>query len=103
MTREVPYPTPGEILREEFLIPMGITPYRLAKSIGVPQRRIGEILAGHRAVTVDTSLRLSRYFGLSEGFFLGLQSDYDLARAKESLADVLDQIERLPLPEAELA
>lgn len=63
--REIPYPTPGEILREEFLIPLGITQYRLAKEIGVPQRRIGEIIAGRRAVTVDTGLRLARFFGFS--------------------------------------
>jgi addiction module HigA family antidote len=62
--RKVPYPHPGEILLEEFLKPMGITQYRLAKEIGVPQRRIGEIVAGARAVTADTGLRLSRFFGL---------------------------------------
>jgi len=60
--RTVPYPHPGSILRHEFLEPMGITQYRLAKSIGVPQRRIGEIVAGTRAVTVDTDLRLARFF-----------------------------------------
>lgn len=91
--REIAYPTPGEILVEEFLKPMGITQYRLAKSIGVPQRRIGEIISGKRSITVDTGLRLSRYFGLSDGFWIGLQADYDVARAKESLADVLAQIE----------
>lgn len=93
MVREIAYPTPGEILVEEFLKPMGITQYRLAKSIGVPQRRIGEIISGKRSITVDTGLRLSRYFGLSDGFWIGLQADYDVARAKESLADVLAQIE----------
>ena len=93
MVREIAYPTPGEILVEEFLKPMGITQYRLAKSIGVPQRRIGEIISGKRSITVDTGLRLSRYFGLSDGFWIGLQTDYDVARAKESLADVLAQIE----------
>ena len=74
--RQVPYPHPGEILMEEFLKPMGVTQYRLAKEIGVPQRRIGEIVAGTRAVTVDTGLRLSRFFGMSEGFWIGLQMDY---------------------------
>jgi addiction module HigA family antidote len=69
--RKIPYPHPGEILMHEFLEPMGITQYRLAKEIGVPQRRIGEIVAGTRAVTVDTGLRLSRYFGTSEGFWTG--------------------------------
>ena len=66
--RQVPYPKPGEILLEEFLKPMGISAYRLAKEIGVPQMRISEIVAGKRAITVDTGLRLSRYFGLNDGF-----------------------------------
>ncbi|HLF97844.1 MAG TPA: HigA family addiction module antitoxin [Methylococcaceae bacterium] len=92
--RELPHPTPGEILLEEFLKPMGITQYRLAKEIGVPQRRIGEIIAGKRAVTVDTGLRLSRFFGMSDGFWIGLQTDYDTARAKDALADVLSRIQR---------
>src|SRR5690606_21581902 len=67
--RKVPYPAPGEILLEEFLKPMGITQYRLAKEIGVPQRRIGEIVAGTRAITPDTGLRLSRFFAMSDGFW----------------------------------
>lgn len=92
MTRKVPYPTPGEILLEEFLKPMGITQYRLAKEIGVSQRRIGEIVTGVRAVTADTGLRLSRFFGTSEGFWIGLQLDYDAACAKDSLSDVLMKI-----------
>ena len=90
--RKVPYPTPGEILLEEFLKPMGITQYRLAKEIGVSQRRIGEIVAGTRAVTADTGLRLSKFFGTSEGFWIGLQLDCDTARAKDTLADVLGKI-----------
>lgn len=90
--RKVPYPHPGEILLEEFLKPMSITQYRLAKEIGVPQRRIGEIVAGTRAVTADTGLRLSRFFGMSEGFWTGLQTDYDAARAKDSLAKTLAKI-----------
>jgi antitoxin HigA-1 len=92
MPREIPYPTPGEILLEEFLKPMGITQYRLAKEIGVSQRRIGEIVAGKRAVTADTGLRLSRFFGTNDGFWVGLQTDYDTARAKDALADVLSRI-----------
>jgi addiction module HigA family antidote len=92
--REIPYPTPGEFLLEEFLKPMGITQYRLAKELGVPQRRIGEIVAGKRAVTVDTGMRLSRFFGMSEGFWVGLQTDYDTARAKDSLVEVLSRIRR---------
>jgi len=94
MPREIPYPAPGEILLEEFLKPMGITQYRLAKEIGVPQRRIGEIVAGKRAVTVDTGLRLSRFFGTSDAFWVGLQTDYDTAQAKDALADVLSRIHR---------
>ncbi|PHV09508.1 HigA family addiction module antitoxin [Chitinimonas sp. BJB300] len=92
MTREIPYPTPGEILREEFLLPMDITAYKLAHAIGVPQQRIGEILRGERSVTVDTGLRLSRYFGMNDNFWTGLQVDYDTAVARENLAEVLDHI-----------
>jgi addiction module HigA family antidote len=99
MLRKIPYPTPGEILLEEFLKPMGITQYRLAKEIGVPQRRIGEIVAGKRAVTADTGLRLSRFFGTSDGFWVGLQTDYDTAQAKDALSDVLSRIRRYePVP-----
>lgn len=87
--RQVPYPTPGEILFEEFLNPMGLTQYRLAKEIGVPQRRIGEIVKGKRAITTDTGLRLSRFFGLSDGFWERLQLDYDLSIARESMSEVL--------------
>ena len=90
--RKVPYPHPGEILMQEFLEPMGISQYRLAKEIGVPQRRIGEIVAGTRAVTVDTGLRLSRFFGMSEGFWTGLQLEYEAASAKDLLAEELARI-----------
>lgn len=93
--RKVPYPTPGEILQEEFLGPMGITAYRLAKEIGVPQMRISEILAGKRAITVDTGLRLSRYFGLNDSFWTGLQLDHDTAVAQKQLAKVLANIKPL--------
>ena len=84
--------TPGEILLEEFLKPMGITQYRLAKEIGVPQRRIGEIVTGKRAITADTGLRLSRFFGMSDSFWIGLQADYDRETAKDALAETLAQI-----------
>lgn len=94
MSRKVPYPTPGEILLEEFLKPMGITPYRLAKEIEVPQQRIGEIIAGKRAITTDTGLRLSRFFGTSDSFWVGLQLDYDTAQVKNALSDVLPRIRR---------
>ena len=93
MTRRVPYPHPGEILMEEFLKPMGITQYRLAKAIAVPQRRIGEIVAGARGITADTGLRLSRFFGTSEYFWTGLQLDHDAALAKDALAETLAKIQ----------
>lgn len=94
--RKVPYPMPGEILMEEFLKPMGITQYRLAKEIGVSQRRIGEIVAGKRAITPDTGLRLSRFFGMSDSFWIGLQLDYDREMAKGSLGKVLAKIKPWP-------
>lgn len=90
--RTIPYPHPGEILLHEFLEPMGITQYRLAKEIGVAQRRIGEIVAGTRGVTVDTGLRLSRFFGMSEGFWTGLQLDYDAALVKDRLGAEISKI-----------
>jgi len=90
--RRIPYPAPGEILLEEFLKPMGITQYRLGKEIGVPQRRIGEIVAGKRAVTADTGLRLSQFFGTSGGFWTGLQDDHDRAITKSAIAASLRQI-----------
>lgn len=91
--RTVPYPHPGEILLEEFLKPMEITPYRLAKSIGIPQTRVGEILAGRRSITADTGLRLSRFFGTSEGFWTGLQDDYDRAMTKDQIGEELAKIQ----------
>ena len=89
---DLPPITPGEILSEDFLKPMWISPCQLAKFIGVPSRRISEITAGKRAVTVDTGLRLSRFFGMNDGFWVGLQLDYDTARTRASLADVLAHI-----------
>ena len=82
---------PGEILLEEFLKPMAITQYRLAKSISVPQRRIGEIVHGKRAITADTALRLGRFFGMEAQFWLNLQSRYDLLAAEEILADRVER------------
>lgn len=93
--REVAYPTAGEILREEFLKPYGITQYRLAKEIGVSQARIAEIIAGKRAITVDTGLRLSKYFGLNDAFWTGLQMDYETATQKEQMAETLTKIKPL--------
>jgi len=83
--------TPGEILEEEFLNPMAITQYRLAKDIGVPPRRINEIVKGRRAITADTALRLGRYFRMSPEFWLNLQTHYDLERGQERLAGRLDK------------
>ncbi|MBS0407732.1 MAG: HigA family addiction module antidote protein [Proteobacteria bacterium] len=94
MAAKVPWPHPGEILLHEFLEPLGLTQYRLAKEIGVPQSRIGEVVAGARSITVDTGLRLSRFFGTSDEFWAGLQLDYDAAVAKDKMADVLGQIRR---------
>jgi addiction module HigA family antidote len=76
----------GEILLEEFLIPMGISQYRLAKDISVPQRRISEIVHGNRAITADTALRLGRFFGMEAQFWLNLQARYDLLKAEDELA-----------------
>lgn len=80
---------PGEILLEDFLKPMGITRYRLAKSIGVPQRRVDEICGGKRAITADTALRLARFFGTDAQSWMNLQSSYDLEVAENTLADRL--------------
>jgi addiction module HigA family antidote len=85
-------PHPGEILMEEFLKPMGLSQTALARAIGVPPRRINEIVLGKRAVTADSDLRLARYFGLSEGFFMGLQADYDLMQRRRELGDALKSI-----------
>ncbi len=82
---------PGEILLEEFLIPMEISQNRLAREISVPPRRINEIVLGKRGVTADTALRLARYFGTTEKFWLGLQDDYDLEEARIVLGSVLDK------------
>ena len=85
MTNKLPPIHPGEILLEEFLDPMGISQYRLAKDISVPPRRINEIVLGKRAITPDTALRLSLYFGLSERFWLNLQTRFDLEVQKDKL------------------
>jgi addiction module HigA family antidote len=82
---------PGEILLEEFLKPMGLSQYRVAKDINVSPRRINEIVHGKRSISADTALRLSRYFGLSERFWMNLQSRYDLELEKDRLADRLEK------------
>ena len=92
MKRKIAPVTPGEMLEEEFLKPLGLTKYRLAKDIGVPPQRIGDIVAGKRAITADTDLRLCKYFGLSDGWWLHGQANYDTAMARESLKAVLKRI-----------
>ena len=92
MSKKLKPVTPGEMLAEEFLKPLGMSNYRLAKEIGVPAQRIGEILAGKRSITADTDLRLCRFFGLSDGWWLRLQADYDTEVTKETLAKVLGKI-----------
>lgn len=90
-TRDFPPIHPGEILLEEFLLPMGISQYRLAKDINVPQRRISEIVQGKRSITADTALRLGRYFKMEAQFWLNLQSRFDLLNAEAELAKRLDK------------
>ena len=85
--KKIPPIHPGEILLEEFLKPLGITQYRLAKDISVPARRINEIVQGKRSISADTALRLSRYLGLSERFWLNLQARYDLEMEKDRLGE----------------
>src|SRR5437016_9448453 len=93
---------PGEILHEEFLAPLGLSQYRLAKETSVPPRRINEIVRGTRAITADTALRLSRYFGLSERFWLNLQSRYELETEKDRLGKrLLREVKVLASPPAE--
>ena len=91
--RDFPPVTPGEVLEEEFLKPMGLSQYRLAKEIHVPPRRINEIVKGKRAITADTALRLGRYFGTSAQLWVNLQSTYELECAEETLEPELIKIE----------
>lgn len=92
MGRNLPPVTPGELLWEEFLVPMGITKYRLAKEIHVPAQRIGDIIAGKRSITADTDLRLCRFFGLSDGYWLRAQVAHDTEVARDALADEIASI-----------
>ena len=91
-TELLPNPHPGEILMEEFLKPMGLSQTALAHAIGVPPRRINEIVLGKRAVTADTALRLARYFSVSDGMFLGLQLQYELMEQRRRLGSRLEAI-----------
>lgn len=86
---------PGEVLLEEFLLPMGISQNALARAIGVPPRRVNEIVLGKRGITADTALRLSRAFGTSEGFWMGLQADYDLEETRKLINDALRHVVKL--------
>ena len=85
---------PGEILQEEFLVPLEITPYRLSKDLKIPQTRISEIIKGNRRITADTALRLSQYFGNSAKFWLGLQDDFDIEEETENKKQELESIKR---------
>ena len=91
-SRLLPNPHPGEILAEEFLKPMKLSQTALARAVAVPPRRINEIVLGKRAITADTDLRLARYFNMSEGFFIGLQTDYELMERKRAIGDKLKAI-----------
>ena len=95
MLKKLPNIHPGEILLEEFLQPMDISQNALARAVGVPPRRINEIVVGKRAVTADTALRLAKAFGTSEQFWMGLQADYDLEEARSAAADDLRKVRRV--------
>ena len=92
--RKLPNIHPGEVLQEEFLTPMGISQNAIARAIGVPPRRINEIVLGKRAITADTALRLAHYFGTSEQFWMVLQGSFDLEEARNKLGARLKQLER---------
>ncbi len=91
-TDQIPNPTPGEMLLLDFIKPMGLSQTGLAKAINVPPRRINEIVLGKRAVTADTDLRLARYFGLSDGFWMGVQADYELMERRRAIGTELESI-----------
>ncbi|MBO4235783.1 MAG: HigA family addiction module antidote protein [Firmicutes bacterium] len=90
--KEIPTPTINEILFDEFMEPLGISAYRLANDIGVPVSRIQDILHGRRKITVDTSLRLGKYFGVSDNYFLNIQNDIDIRNEKRAIKKELDRI-----------
>lgn len=93
--KSLPNIHPGEVLLEEFLLPMEISQNALARATGVPPRRINEVVLGKRGITADTALRMAKAFGTSEGFWLGLQADFDLEESRNIIAADLDQIEPL--------
>ena len=85
---------PGEILQQEFLVPLGLSAYKLSKDIGIPQTRVSEIIKGNRRITADTALRLSKYFGNSAKFWLGLQDDFDIEEEEQLKSKELSLIEQ---------
>lgn len=85
---------PGEILQEEFLVPLGLSAYKLSKDVGIPQTRVSEIIKGNRRITADTALRLSKYFGNSAKFWLGLQDDFDIEEEQQRKSKELNLIEQ---------
>ena len=87
---------PGEVLQEDFLKPLKVSAYRVAKDIDIPQTRVSQIIKGRRRITADTALRLSSYFGNSAKFWLGLQNDYDIEKEKREKAEVFDRIKKYP-------
>jgi len=91
-TELIPNPTPGDMLLVDFIEPLGLSQNGLARAIGVPPRRINEIVLGKRSITADTDLRLARYFGLSDGFWLGIQADYQLLEQRRRIGPELAQI-----------
>lgn len=92
MSDYIKTPTIGEILSEEFLVPLGLSAYRVAQEINVPASRIQDILHNRRKITADTSLRLAKFFGVSDGYFMALQTDIDIRNAKQELATQIEQI-----------
>lgn len=96
--QDLQLPTPGEVLLTEFLRPMGISQYRLAQALRIPQTRVTAIIRHGRAITADTALRLARFFGTSEGFWLNLQSQYDADVARRAIRDELAGIKPLSMP-----
>jgi len=95
MTKKLAPIHPGEVLMEDFIVPLGITQHRVAVAVGVPPRRINEIVHGQRRISADTALRLGRYFGISAQFWINLQSRYDLDVEQDSLGDALNAIQPL--------
>lgn len=95
MARDIPYPHPGEILHEEFLKPLGLSVYQVAKALHVGRSQLNDICRGRKNISAGVSLRLARYFDVTPGFFINLQAAYDLARGQEALAAELDAIEPL--------